>query len=80
MPKTVVIFSTKGGVGKSILAVNLAVSLAADQRKRTCLIDLDTQVPGDMARMLNITTILDLRNRIRCFLPTNLRYCPGGKI
>ncbi|MDD5665652.1 MAG: ATPase, T2SS/T4P/T4SS family, partial [Candidatus Omnitrophica bacterium] len=53
MSKTIVIFSTKGGVGKTLIAANLAVSLAQDQAKRVCLIDFDVQVPGDMARMLN---------------------------
>ena len=65
MSKTIVIFSTKGGVGKTIIATNLAVSLATDQRKKTCLIDLDTQVPGDMVRMLNINpqrSMIDIIN------------------
>ena len=53
MSKTIVIFSTKGGVGKTLIAANLAVSLAQDQSKKVCLIDFDVQVPGDMARMLN---------------------------
>jgi len=50
--KTIVIFSTKGGVGKTLLATNLAVSLVKDQTKRVCLLDLDTHGLGDMARML----------------------------
>jgi len=53
MAKTIVIFSTKGGVGKTLIAVNLAVSLASEG-KRTCVIDLDTQVVGDMAHMLGL--------------------------
>jgi len=53
MSKTVVIFSTKGGVGKTLIAANLAVSLAQDQGKKVCLVDLDVQAPGDMAKMLN---------------------------
>jgi len=53
MSKTVVIFSTKGGVGKTFIASNLAVTLAQDQLKRVCLVDLDVQAPGDMARMIN---------------------------
>ena len=54
MAKKIVIFSTKGGVGKTFVATNLAVSLVQDQGQRVCLIDLDMQVPGDMARMLNL--------------------------
>ena len=54
MAKKIVIFSTKGGVGKTFVATNLAVSLVQDQGARVCLIDLDMQAPGDMARMLNL--------------------------
>jgi septum site-determining protein MinD len=53
MAKITVIFSTKGGVGKTLIAANLAVSLAKEE-KRVCLVDLDTQVVGDMAHMLGV--------------------------
>ena len=53
MAKTIVIFSTKGGVGKTLIAANLAISLAKEGR-RVCVIDLDTQVVGDMAHMLGL--------------------------
>jgi pilus assembly protein CpaE len=46
------VFSPKGGTGKSVVAVNLAVALAAGSR-RTALIDLDLQF-GDVAIMLGI--------------------------
>ncbi|MFA5092485.1 MAG: ATPase, T2SS/T4P/T4SS family [Candidatus Omnitrophota bacterium] len=64
MSKTIVIFSTKGGVGKTLVATNLAVSLA-QVGKRVCLIDLDTQVVGDMAHMLGLVPqrcLADLMN------------------
>lgn len=54
MAKRIIIFSTKGGVGKTLVAANLAVSLA-QAGKRTCVIDLDTQVVGDMAHMLGLS-------------------------
>lgn len=54
MAKTIVIFSTKGGVGKTLIAANLAVSLSRGD-KRACVIDLDTQVVGDMAHMLGVS-------------------------
>ena len=54
MPKNIIIFSTKGGVGKTLLAVNLAVSLANIQAEKVCLLDLDLHVVGDMARMLDL--------------------------
>ncbi len=53
MAKITVIFSTKGGVGKTLIAANLAVSLSKEG-KRVCVIDLDTQVVGDMAHVLGL--------------------------
>lgn len=55
MAKVIVIFSAKGGVGKTLIATNLAVSLSRDQNQRVCLLDLDMQVVGDMAKMLDVT-------------------------
>ncbi|MCM8801107.1 MAG: Flp pilus assembly complex ATPase component TadA [Candidatus Omnitrophica bacterium] len=63
MAKRIVLFSTKGGVGKSLIATNLAVSMSKNQMKRVCLVDFDLQAIGDMARMLNINpqrAIVDL--------------------
>ena len=51
--KTITIFSNKGGVGKTFIAVNLAAALAL-QGKRILLVDLDFQAGHDMARMLNL--------------------------
>ncbi|MFH1442006.1 MAG: ATPase, T2SS/T4P/T4SS family [Candidatus Omnitrophota bacterium] len=56
MAKTIVIFSTKGGVGKTLIAANLAVSLANEQKKRVLLLDLDLQAVGNMAYMLNVNS------------------------
>lgn len=49
----VTVFATKGGVGKSVVATNLAAALA-DQRQRTCIVDLDIQ-NGDVAIMLQVS-------------------------
>ncbi|TRZ94079.1 pilus assembly protein TadA [bacterium] len=53
MAKLIAIFSTKGGVGKSLIAANLAVALAKEG-KEVCAIDLDTQAVGDMAHILGL--------------------------
>lgn len=59
------VFSTKGGVGKSLVATNLGAALA-DQGHRVCIVDLDIQ-GGDVAIMLQLSpqhTLGDL-SRIR---------------
>ena len=66
--KTIVIFSTKGGVGKTFIASNLAVALAKIQNKKVLLVDLDLQVVADMARMFNLDAkkaMVDLQNLIK---------------
>lgn len=55
------VFATKGGVGKSVVAVNVATALA-DLGRRTCLVDLDL-ADGDVAVLLRATpqhTLADL--------------------
>lgn len=47
------VFSPKGGVGRSVVAVNLAVSFAARTRRRVVLIDADPQF-GDVCVMLRL--------------------------
>lgn len=50
--KAITVFSTKGGVGKSLVATNTAVALA-DEGHQVCLIDLDVN-NGDVAIMLQL--------------------------
>lgn len=59
--KVLTVFSTKGGVGKSLMATNTAVALS-EAGQRVCLIDLDVN-SGDVAIMLQLNpshTINDL--------------------
>lgn len=50
--KVITIFGTKSGIGKTTIAVNLAVKLA-EKKKKVALIDLDLQF-GDASVFLNI--------------------------
>jgi pilus assembly protein CpaE len=50
--RVVTVFSPKGGTGKTVVACNLAVALAAEGKK-TLLVDLDLQF-GDVAIMLGL--------------------------
>lgn len=51
--EVIVLFSGKGGVGKTLLATNLSVALAAETESRVALVDLDLQF-GDIGVMLNL--------------------------
>lgn len=50
--KVITLFSGKGGVGKSLIAVNLAVALARNQKK-VAIVDLDLMF-GDVASLFNL--------------------------
>ncbi len=51
--EVIVLFSGKGGVGKTLLATNLSVALAVETDSRVALVDLDLQF-GDVGVMLNL--------------------------
>lgn len=63
--KVIVVYSAKGGCGKTTLATNLAAAISQQSSKRVCLIDLDLQF-GDVAIALqldphrNLTTALEM--------------------
>jgi pilus assembly protein CpaE len=81
--KVVTVYAAKGGSGKTMLATNLAIALAAGE-KRVCLIDLDLTL-GDVAIMLQLAperTIADAVPVADRIDETGLRtmvtnYCPG---
>lgn len=52
-PQVITVFSTKGGVGKTTIATNLAVSLHKESKQKVVMVDLDLQF-GDVAVMLNV--------------------------
>lgn len=54
MAKTITVFSNKGGVGKTFIAVNMAAALAL-KGQRVLIVDMDFQAGQDMARMLNLS-------------------------
>lgn len=51
--KVISVFSTKGGVGKTTLATNLAVAISSSTNKKVALLDFDLQF-GDVAISLNL--------------------------
>lgn len=51
--RVVTVFSPKGGVGKTTMAVNLALALAERDFRRVCLVDLDLAF-GDVAITLQL--------------------------
>ena len=60
--RVVTFFSPKGGAGKTVLACNLAATVARSRQRKTLLLDLDLQF-GDAAIMMGIEpekTIYDL--------------------
>ncbi|MFZ5639945.1 MAG: response regulator [Bacillota bacterium] len=52
-PQVITVFSTKGGVGKTTIVTNLAVSLLQESKQKVVIVDLDLQF-GDVAVMLNV--------------------------
>lgn len=60
--KIITVFSTKGGIGKTTIATNLAVALAEKTNTKVAVVDADLQF-GDVGLFLNIipqATIADL--------------------
>ena len=88
--KTITVFSTKGGVGKTTIALNLAMAIRDLSRKRVAAVDLDL-LSGNMGLMAGVTwkrTIKDLvddaanvdREMVEAYCalhPTGVRILPA---
>lgn len=73
--KVVVIYSPKGGTGRTTIATNLAIALHSDENTRVALVDGNLQF-GDVAVFLNEqgkNTVLDLAPRVEELDPDVVR-------
>jgi Flp pilus assembly CpaE family ATPase len=61
--KVIIVFSAKGGCGKTTVSINLASSLAENTKKKICLVDFDLQF-GDVAIALHIEPVKTISNAI----------------
>lgn len=64
--RVVSVFSTKGGVGKTVIASNLGVALAGQLGARTVLLDLDLQF-GDTGIMLKLKPERTIYDAVQAF-------------
>lgn len=64
--RVVTVFSTKGGVGKSVIASNLAAVLASAMGKRVALLDLDLEF-GDDALMLGLEPTRTIYDAVQAY-------------
>jgi len=69
----IAIYSSKGGVGKSFLAANLAVDLHMDTRAKVLLIDFGRPFSNDIGYILNLNDI----KRIDSLLPMVAKLNPA---
>jgi pilus assembly protein CpaF len=69
----IAIYSSKGGVGKSFLAANLAVDLHMDTREKVLLVDFGRPFSNDIGHILNLSDI----KRIDNLLPMAAKLNPA---
>ena len=58
----ITILGGKGGVGKSMLAANLAFGFAAQSRQKTLLLDFDSKAAGDQNLIIGIKAKKSLKD------------------
>jgi septum site-determining protein MinD len=71
--KLVSLYSSRGGVGRTFLAVNLAVDLLLETRDKALLLDLGHPFSMDAAQFLDLPMI----NALETILPTADRLAPA---
>lgn len=62
--KIITVYSNKGGIGKTTMAVNLAVELAKVTKDKVALVDLNLQL-GDISTFMNLNPTFDVNYVIR---------------
>lgn len=70
--KVITVFSTKGGVGKTTIATNLAVALSLKTTYKVAIVDMDLQF-GDVALFLNIIPRSTIRELVHNFDHLNVQ-------
>ena len=65
--KIITLYSNKGGIGKTTIAINLAAELAKDTKTKVALIDLNLQL-GDISTFLNLNPAFDVNYVIKNML------------
>lgn len=80
----VLVFSGKGGIGKSMLALNLAAAMARDLEGTTALVDFDLQF-GDLGVMLGLDASRNVYQVVEAFPNVDIDFinalmpeAPGG--
>ena len=68
--KIISIYSNKGGIGKTVIAVNLAKELAQVTKSKVALVDLNLQL-GDVTTFLNLNPVFDVSYVINNFVDKN---------
>ncbi len=68
--KVISVYSNKGGIGKTVIAVNLAKELAQVTKSKVALVDLNLQL-GDVATFLNLNPIFDVSYVMKNFVGKN---------